>query len=132
MKSTTASQTRTTVALTSLIALGLAVAIPAMAAKNPAAICATAKQKAAAKKLTMKVMCHGKAIKKGEPVDATCLMKAETKFNESFTKAEAKGGCTTIGDTADIEMLIDTTLADLLEALPGTTTTTSTTSTTVP
>jgi hypothetical protein len=128
---TQSSPTRATVVLATLVALGLGVAIPSMAAKNPAAICATSKQKAAAKKLMAKVLCHGKAIKKSIPVDPACLTKAETKFNEAFTKAEAKGGCTTTGDNTAIELLIDQTLADLLEALPGTTTT-STTSTTVP
>jgi len=128
---TQSTRARATIVLATLVALGLGVAIPSMAAKNPAAICATSKQKAAAKKLTQKVACHGKAIKKSIPVDPVCLEKAETKFNEAFTKAEGKGGCTTTGDNAAIELLIDETLADLLEALPGPTTTT-TTSTTVP
>ncbi len=128
---TQSSRTRVTIVLATFVALGLGVAIPSMAAKNPAAICATSKQKAAAKKLLAKVICHGNAIKKSVPVDPACLTKAETKFNEAFTKAEGKGGCTTTGDTAAIEQLIDETLADLLEALPGPTTTT-TTSTTVP
>lgn len=87
-------------------------------AADPAANCAAAKQKAAAKKLNDKVKCHGKAIKKGLDVDPACLAKAESKFDVSFAKAEGKGGCVTEGDAASIELLIDDTLAQLLAALP--------------
>ncbi len=131
MKPTESSRTSMSIFAASLIALFLSMAISSSAAKDPGAICATSKQKAAAKKLTEKVKCHGKAIKKGVPVDAACLTKAEGKFDASFTKAEGKGGCVTTGDTAAIEMLIDETLADLLEALPASAST-STTTTTLP
>jgi hypothetical protein len=91
----------------------------ANAATDPGVACAVSKQKAAAKKLSAKVKCHGTALKKGIAVDAECLTKAEGKFNDSFTKAEDKGGCVTTGDTAAIEATIDATLANLLAALPS-------------
>ena len=46
-------------------------------------------------------------------------MKAEGKFVESFTKAEAKGGCVTTADAAAIEVIVDDTLDELLAALPS-------------
>lgn len=88
-------------------------------AADPGATCAAAKQKAAAKKLSDKVKCHGSAIKKGVEVDAACLSKAEEKFDSAFAKAEAKGGCVTVGDAAAIETLMDSTLTQLLTALPA-------------
>jgi len=97
------------------------------AGPDPADACAAAKQKAAAQKFSGKVKCHGTALKKGEPVDAACLTKAEGKFDGAFAKAEAKGGCATTGDADDIELLIDNALTDLLAALPGAGATTTTT-----
>jgi hypothetical protein len=88
------------------------------AAVEPGAACAASKQKAAAKKLSDKVKCHGVAIKKEQPVDPACLTKAETKFEGSFAKAEDKGGCATTGDVDEVELLIDDVLAQLLAALP--------------
>jgi hypothetical protein len=85
-------------------------------AADPEANCTTAKQKAAAKKLSAMVNCHNKAIKKLEPVDAECLAKAQRKVEDSFAKAEAKGGCLTTGDVSSISALVDSWLAELLAA----------------
>jgi len=115
----------TTIRVLSIAAIAALVCVQAAHAVEPAANCAAAKQKAAAKKLSDKVKCHGKAIKKGIAVDPACLTKAETKFETSFAKAEGKGGCVTEGDVDAIEQLIDDTLAQLLGALPPTTTTTT-------
>jgi len=114
--------------LTFLVAVAaLALVSTVTHAADPGAKCAAAKQKAAAKKLSGKVKCHGNAIKKEITVDPACLTKAETKFETSFAKAEAKGGCVTTGDVDAIEALIDDTLAQLLDSLPPSTTTTTTT-----
>lgn len=94
-------------------------AAPARAA-DPPVTCAAAKQKAASKKLSAKVKCHGTARMKGQDVDAACLAKAEEKFEGAFQKAEAKGGCFTTNDAAAVESFVDGTLASLLTALsPG-------------
>ena len=124
------------VALAIVVTAALA-ATSANAAVDPANQCAASKQKAAAKKLSDKVKCHGVAIKKGVAVDPACLTKAETKFDAAFAKAELKGGCATTGDAAAVEAFIDGVLSDLLAALPGaggvtTTTSTTTTTTTLP
>ena len=88
-------------------------------AADPGVTCATAKHKAAVKKLNDKMKCHDKALKTGEAVDTTCLSKAEDKFDASFAKSDDKGGCVTTGDAAAIEAEIDATLANLLAALPA-------------
>ena len=120
------SRTRRIALVAVSITLSLGLAMSVYAAKDLGALCAASKQKAAAKKFSDKVKCHGKAIKKGVAVDPACLTKAETKYQGAFTKAEGKGGCLTTGDVGDIETLMDDTLADLLEAIPATTTTTTT------
>jgi hypothetical protein len=98
---------------------------PADAATDPGVACAVAKQKAAAKMLSDEVKCHGTALKKGAAVDPACLMKAEAKFDASFVKAEAKGGCVTMSDAATIKPILYGTLDDLLFNIPPTTTTTT-------
>jgi hypothetical protein len=102
-------------AAAALTAFVLVSADPA-AAQNK---CAAAKVKAAGKKASNKAKCHSSAVKKGDPVDAACLTKAETKFNASFAKAEAKPPCLTTGDGAAIEAKIDAFIADLAGTLGG-------------
>jgi len=79
----------------------------APAANKDAQVCASKKMKAAGKKTKSFATCYAKAAKKAEVVDAACLSKAEGKFDSAFAKAEAKGGCTTVGDSAAIMALVD-------------------------
>lgn len=118
-------------ALVAALALSL-VAVQAGAATDPANTCAVAKQKAAGQKLVGKLKCYGIATKKGVAVDSDCLANVEEKFVGAFTKAESGGDCATTGDADDIELLIDSTLEDLLAALPGGPTITTTTTTMPP
>lgn len=120
------------VAAASVVLLSALTAGPANAATDPGVACAVAKQKAAAKKFSDKVKCHGTALKKGDAVDPACLTRAAAKFDASFAKAETKGGCATTADAATIEAIVDDTLVELLQALPSATTTTTTTTNTVP
>ena len=126
MKSNQPTRTRRIALVAGALAISFGMTMSVYAAKDLGALCAASKQKAAAKKFSDKVKCHGKAIKKGIAVDPACLTKAEGKFQAAFTKAEGKGGCLTTGDVNDIETLMDDTLTDLLEAIPATTTTTTT------
>lgn len=73
--------------------------------------CAAAKLKAAGKKVSSKLKCQAKAAGSGATVDPACLTKAESKFTQAFLKAEAKGGCTTVGDGAAVEALVDSLVA---------------------
>ena len=91
--------------------------LPAHASGTPASKCATAKQKAAVKKLAAKLKCYQKASAKGVPVDGTCLTAAETKFAGAIVKADAKGGC--LGGTASlIESDVDKCLSDIRADTP--------------
>lgn len=88
----------------------LAIATPARAS-DPAANCAAAKQRAAAKKADAKLKCVGKATATGTAVDPLCLSKAEAKFESAFVKADARGGCLTINDAASVEATVDACLS---------------------
>src|SRR5207249_9626062 len=68
--------------------------------------CAAAKIKAAGKKAHAKAICYAAAVAAGEPVNQSCLDKAEAQFAAAYAKAEEKasksGGCVTTGDDAVI------------------------------
>ncbi len=92
---------------------------PAQAA-TPVQKCAVAKSKAASKKLTAKMKCWQKAFATGAvSADAACLTAAETKFSDAISKAEAKGGCASIGDEAAIEGAVDTCVSNLVALTPA-------------
>jgi len=95
--------------LMAAIVLTSAVVPPAHASGTPASKCATAKQKAAVKKLGAKLKCYQKASADGVPVDGACLTTAETKFDAAIAKADAKGGCLG-GDQTKIEGDVDACL----------------------
>ena len=81
--------------------------------------CAYKKLTAAGKKSKLRLTCYSKAEKKNVDVDPACLQKAEDKFVAAFGKAEAAGGCASMGDAAAIEALVDIGVANILaEVLP--------------
>jgi hypothetical protein len=92
-----------------LAALVLIVGVPLAAHGHttPAQKCATAKNKAAAKKAAAKLKCYATATVHATQVDAACLTAAETKFGAAIAKAEASGGCTVTGDGGAIEGAVD-------------------------
>src|SRR5262245_51629071 len=93
-----------------LLAIALTIALGAATLGHAATadqICMKSKLTASGKKTLGKLKCHAKAAGKGETVDTLCLSKAESKFQVAFTKAEAKGGCSTINDASTVEMLVD-------------------------
>jgi hypothetical protein len=104
-----------------MLVLGLALGSGlAHAAATPGQKCAVAKNKAASKKVVAKLKCWQKAIAAGlDNADAACLTAAETKFTDSISKAEAKGGCAISGDAAAIESAVDTCVGDLVALTPG-------------
>jgi hypothetical protein len=91
---------------------------PAGAATDPVAKCTAAKVKAAGKKYASKTKCQAVAIVKGVAVDADCLLKAESKFNEAIVKAESSVPC--VGDGTAIENSVDSCLTDLLDEVTAT------------
>ena len=67
--------------------------------------CAAAKIKAAGRKAHARALCYATAVAAGEPVNQSCLDKAEAQFAAAYAKAEEKasksGGCITHGDGGD-------------------------------
>ena len=80
--------------------------------------CATAKQKAAVKKLAAKLKCYQKAAADDQTVDQACLTLAETKFGAAIMKADAKGGCVVTGDETAIEQAADACLTSIGSLTP--------------
>jgi hypothetical protein len=81
--------------------------------------CAAAKQKAAGRYAGGKLGCYAKATKGGVPVDPACLQKAVDKFDGTFAKVEAAGGCVIPGYPAILETMVDTLVTDVVNATPS-------------
>src|SRR5262245_65902558 len=101
------------------MAFVLGASLPAAAKPTPAQKCTGAKMKAAAKKVSGKLVCYAKAASKKLPVDDACLGKAETTFTTAFSKAELKGGCLTVGDASVVEASIREFAQSEATALPS-------------
>ncbi len=100
----------------------------AHAGTDPAASCTSSKAKAAGMKASGLLKAFGKNIKKPAPAKlGQSVSKAQSKFTKAFSKAEAKGGCPTLGDTGAIEAKVDAFVSDAVSEVdpPGTTTTTA-------
>lgn len=94
--------------------------VPVMDLDKVERACAASKLKATGKKALSISKCHAKAIKKALEVDPACLDKASDKFETAFAKTEAKGGCRSLGDVADVEDAVDGSVLRtvLLETTP--------------
>ena len=109
----------------SLFACAIAVslvAVAAHAASDPVTRCAVAEIKATAKKTEAKLKCYATAAQRQAPVDPSCLMKAETKFDTDWARANATGGCGNIvlGSSPDqntVEAKVDACVADLVTSV---------------
>ena len=109
-----------TAALLATAALWLSAA-PVAAAPSPAARCARAKLTAVTAAAQATVRCHARAIRRGDPVDQTCLTEARSGLATAFQRAEAKGGCASTNDAAalqdDVDLFVNLALLKL--APPG-------------
>ena len=82
--------------------------------------CNALKLKATGKKTLKKLVCHAKAVAKGEVLDADCLQRAEDKFADAFAKAEGKNDCIDLnGDAGSIEAEVDALVDDVASDLGG-------------
>jgi hypothetical protein len=61
----------------------------------------------------------GKAAAKGAPTDPLRVMKCETKLTDAFADADARDDCTTTGDGADLEDVVDAFVYDVVDELGG-------------
>jgi hypothetical protein len=101
------------------IAILLMGAQRACAAADPGRVCAASKQKAAFKLAGSLGKCIEKSVKNDVPVDNECILKASTKFTDSFAKAEGKGGCATNADASSIQNMVNGCVAQIVQALPS-------------
>jgi hypothetical protein len=83
----------------------------------PAESCTGAKLKASGKAAGARVACHAKAAEKEIAADPACLAKADTKLAAAFARAEAEGGCATIGDVGEIDVTLDSSVGAFVAAL---------------
>jgi len=88
--------------------------------------CNAIKIESAGKKAAAKAKCQSHAAGDGVPVDAGCLMKAETHFSAAIGSAEAGSDCTATRQTTTLESKVDAFIRDLVSALQPPQTTTST------
>ncbi len=103
---------------TTRTAITLVLALSLLAATDAAAGNCTAKKlKAAGKKAAAKLKCEEKAAKDAVSADGECTGKAETKFGDAFTKADAKPPCFATGDAAAIESKVDMFVSDMVTNL---------------
>jgi hypothetical protein len=84
---------------------------------TPASKCDSKKVQAATKKAADKAGCHAKAIGKAISVEPACLAKAEGKFSAATSKAEAGTDCTSAGQAAALEAIVDAFVTDLVGEL---------------
>ena len=77
--------------------------------------CTSKKLQAAAKKASAMAKCYGKGATKGVDVDSNCLLKADSKFLQTWTKLEATpNDCQTTGDESGTKMAVDVFVIDQL------------------
>ena len=87
----------------------------ARAATTPEAKCASAKRRAAGKKVAASLGCYARAKRIGDTVDPNCLAAADAKFQAAFQKA----GFACPGLAADVGPLADTMTTTLVADVPG-------------
>lgn len=97
-----------------LLAVGIAKGGP-----TPAQKCEAAKIKSAGKEARCLLNVYSAAAAKGGSPDSTKVQKCKDALSKRYTKLEAKGTCTTSGDTGAIEGKVDAFAADVNSELVG-------------
>jgi hypothetical protein len=101
-----------------IVLLAACLAVPAASATDPAVRCSASKLKAAARKASGKLKCYANATLHGLAVDQPCLDKVTAKFNSTWQRIEAAGGCrVTVDDQHDVEGKVDTLASGLAVTL---------------
>lgn len=70
---------------------------------NDARICAAAKMKSSGKHYAGRLSCYSSGARRSEGPDSRCLERAYEKLVKGFSRAESKGGCTTVDDLGAID-----------------------------
>ena len=90
----------------------------AQASVDPGDLCKEKKDKAAGKKAFDILKAFGKNTKvPNDPKLAQDISKAQSKFTKSFVTADAVGPCPFPGDEADVEAVVDDSVADVISTI---------------
>lgn len=79
--------------------------------------CAASKLKAAGKHYDSRSTCYAKSAKKSATLDLDCLARATAHFEDAFSRADARGGCTATGDGVAVESLGVAAVTDIVAAV---------------
>ena len=85
-------------------------------AASAAGTCASTKIKSAGKKADCLLALDAR-VAGGSAANPTKEQKCRDRFDDSFTRAEARGGCLTVGDAPSVESTVDAFVADVDGAL---------------
>ncbi len=108
------------IALATVVAVGLAAAAVALNPQPLPPKCAAAKILAAATKAAAELKCYAQAsLDRSTHAPDACLTAAEQAFSKAFAKAEAKGGCLTQGDASNVETTVDLCVGAIVALLPA-------------
>lgn len=89
----------------SILILSLMVAGPARAAADPADRCIERKLVAVAKHARSLLKCHSNAVRKGQPVEVSCLVREDGKLDRLIRKIDSTGGCPDQADLPNLQRL---------------------------
>ncbi|MFN2377022.1 MAG: PQQ-dependent sugar dehydrogenase [Candidatus Binatia bacterium] len=84
---------------------------------DDARVCASSKMKGSAKHLRALLTCYSAAAARSEGPVADCFSRADAKLDTFFARAEAKGGCTSVGDDGALDALLTAAAEDAVAAL---------------
>lgn len=104
-------------ALGMVVALSLWAAGSASAATDLGARCIDRKLGATARHARSWLQCHARALRRGEPIDPSCVQRADHVLDRRFESAERREGCSTVGDVATARRLSEQLVGRALSVL---------------
>ena len=84
-----------------------------LASVDPVSVCQANKLRCVARKTVGLLRCYGHAAFVGSSVNPTCLTAQAQTFDSQFATTEARGGCSTTGDSQAVEGVIDAAMAGI-------------------
>jgi hypothetical protein len=84
-----------------------------LASVDRATVCQANKLRWVALKTSGLLRCYGQAASVGSSVDQTCITGQAQVFDNRFAITEARGGCSTTGDSESVENVIDAAVAGI-------------------
>lgn len=111
--------------------LALASALPVTSTAGDAERCVAAKLRATGQKSVGLLECHARGARRGG-ARADCVARIHDRFMSTWARIDSRLGCMNASDAVAIEGKVDAFVADVVAALPSTTSTTMTPTSTCP